>query len=106
MKGERLGEFEELLLLAAQALPADDCSVVEMQRYLERVTERSVSLGAVYAGLDRLELKGCVRSTLGDATPQRGGKRKRIFAVTGEGRRVAREARRVRDTIWRTIEDR
>ena len=106
MKGERLGEFEELLLLAAQAVPADDCSVVEIQQYLERVTERRVSLGAVYAGLDRLELKGCVRSTLGDVTRQRGGKRKRLFTVTNEGRRVARDARRVREAIWRTIEDR
>lgn len=80
--------------------------MVEMQQYLERVTARSVSLGAVYAGLDRLELKGCVRSTLGEATRQRGGKRKRIFTVTGEGRRAARDARRVREAIWRTIEDR
>jgi DNA-binding PadR family transcriptional regulator len=106
MKGERLGEFEELLLLAAQAIPPDECSVVPIQEYLERLTERSVSLGAVYAGLDRLELKGCVRSTLGEVTRQRGGKRKRIFSVTNEGRRVARDARRVREAIWRTIEGR
>jgi len=106
MKGERLGEFEELLLLAAQALPDEDCSVVDIQHYLERVTGRRVSLGAVYAGLDRLELKGCLRSTLGEVTRQRGGKRKRIFSVTNEGRRVARDARRVRNAIWRTIEGR
>ena len=106
MKGERLGEFEELLLLAAQALADDECSVVAIQQYLERITERRVSLGAVYAGLDRLELKGCVRSALGEATRQRGGKRKRIFSVTSEGKRVARDARRVRDAIWRTIEGR
>ena len=106
MKGERLGEFEELLLLAAQAIPPDECSVVPIQEYLERLTERSVSLGAVYAGLDRLELKGCVRSTLGEVTRERGGKRKRIFSVTNEGRRVARDARRVREAIWRTIEGR
>jgi len=106
MKGERLGEFEELLLLAAQALADDECSVVAIQEYLERITERRVSLGAVYAGLDRLELKGCVRSTLGDITRERGGKRKRIYTVTTEGRRSVRDVRRVREAIWRTIEGR
>jgi PadR family transcriptional regulator, regulatory protein PadR len=106
MKGERLGEFEELLLLAVQALPDEDRSVVSIQQYLEEIGARAVSLGAVYAGLDRLELKGLVRSDLGETTPQRGGKRKRFFVVTREGRRSALEARRVREAIWRAIEGR
>ena len=106
MKGERVGEFEELLLLALQAVPDDDRTVVAIQQYLEEITSRSVSLGAVYAGLDRLELKGCVNSELGDSTPTRGGKRKRFFTVTREGKRTAQEARRVREAIWRTIESR
>jgi PadR family transcriptional regulator PadR len=106
MKGDRLGEFEELLLLALQALPDEGRSVVSIQQYLEDVSARRVSLGAVYAGLDRLELKGFVRSDLGEATPQRGGKRKRFFVVTREGRRSAQEARRVREAMWRAIEGR
>jgi PadR family transcriptional regulator, regulatory protein PadR len=103
VKGERLGEFEELLLLAVQAMD-EDTYVVPIQQYLERITARRVSLGAVYAGLDRLELKGFVRSTLGDATPERGGKRKRLFSVTREGKRTVQEVRRVREAIWRAIE--
>jgi DNA-binding PadR family transcriptional regulator len=103
VKGERLGEFEELLLLALQAL-GDEPHVVPLQQYLERAASRSVSLGAVYAGLDRLELKGFVRSALGDATAARGGKRKRLFTVTPEGKRIVKEARRVREAIWRAIE--
>lgn len=103
VKGDRLGEFEELLLLALQALD-DGAYVVPLQQYLERMTGRSVSLGAVYAGLDRLELKGYVRSALGDATPERGGKRKRLFSVTREGKRTVQEVRRVREAIWRAIE--
>jgi PadR family transcriptional regulator PadR len=106
MKGERLGEFEELLLLALQALPEEDRTVVTIQQYLEDITARSVSLGAVYAGLDRLELKGCVRSELGDITRARGGKRKRNFTITREGKRTVQEARRVREAIWRAIEGR
>jgi PadR family transcriptional regulator, regulatory protein PadR len=105
MKGERLGEFEELLLLAVQAVD-DDPYVVPIQQYLERTTARSVSLGAVYAGLDRLELKGLVRSSLGEASRERGGKRKRLFAVTREGIRTAQEVRRVREAIWKVIEAR
>jgi PadR family transcriptional regulator PadR len=103
MKGDRLGEFEELLLLALQAL-RDDTYVVPVQQYLERVTARAVSLGAVYAGLDRLELKGFVRSSLGEPSNERGGKRKRLFSVTREGRRTVQEVRRVRETIWQVIE--
>jgi PadR family transcriptional regulator, regulatory protein PadR len=105
MKGDRLGEFEELLLLAVQAIEREPY-VVPIQRYLERITARNVSLGAVYAGLDRLELKGLVRSALGDATRERGGKRKRVFSVTREGIRTAQEVRRVREAIWKVIEDR
>ena len=103
MKGDRLGEFEELLLLAVQAM-SDGTYVVAIQQYLERMTGRSVSLGAVYAGLDRLELKGLVRSTLGDVSPGRGGKRKRLFSSTREGKRTVQEVRRVREAIWRAIE--
>ena len=103
MKGDRVGEFEELLLLALQAL-SNETYVVTIQQYLERVTGRGVSLGAVYAGLDRLELKGFVRSSMGDATPERGGKRKRLFTVTREGKSTVQEVRRVREAIWRVIE--
>jgi PadR family transcriptional regulator PadR len=105
MKGDRLGEFEELLLLAIQAVGTDPY-VVSIQQYIEKASGRSVSLGAVYAGLDRLESKGLVRSSLGDASPERGGKRKRLFLVTGEGKRTVQEVRRVREAIWRMIEDR
>jgi len=103
MKGERLGEFEELLLLALQAL-RDEAYVVAIQQYLEGVSGRAVSLGAVYAGLDRLELKGLVRSAMSEPTAARGGKRKRLFSVTREGKRSVQEARAVRDAIWRAIE--
>jgi PadR family transcriptional regulator, regulatory protein PadR len=105
MKGERLGEFEELLLLAVLAVEGPP-SVVPIQQYLEGVSSRSVSLGAVYAGLDRLERKGLVRSSLGETTPARGGKRKRVFSVTPGGERTARSVRHTREAIWKTIEER
>jgi PadR family transcriptional regulator PadR len=102
VKGDRLGEFEELLLLSLQALH-DATYVVPVQQFLERTAGRPVSLGAVYAALDRLELKGLVRSSMGEATPERGGKSKRLFSVTREGKRMVQDVRRVREAIWRAI---
>lgn len=104
MKGDRLGEFEELVLLALQALDGDTYGV-PVQQYVERTAGRRVSMGAVYATLDRLEDKGFVRSTMGDAGPERGGKRKRLFFVTRVGKQTALDVRRVRERIWRVIED-
>ena len=105
MKGDQIGEFEELLLLAVLALDETPTGV-SIQQYLENVTARRVSLGAVYAGLDRLERKRLVASSFGDASPTRGGKRKRLFQITRDGRRTAETVRRVRNTMWKTIEGR
>jgi PadR family transcriptional regulator, regulatory protein PadR len=104
MRGERLGEFEELTLLAIRAVDPP-VYAVPVQRFIAKATGRDVVMGAIYAALDRLELKGLVRSTLGESTPERGGKRKRLFAVTPEGDRLLKDLRRVRDRIWRAIEE-
>lgn len=103
MKGDRLGEFEELTLLAVRAL-GDRTYGVPVQQFVERATRRNVTMGAVYAALDRLEQKGFVRSVRGDPSPMRGGKRKRLFEVTTLGLRTAQDLRRVRERIWQTIE--
>lgn len=104
MKGDRIGEFEELVLLAVRALEPPVYGV-PVQRFVERTARRDVTMGAVYAALDRLELKGLVRSSLGEATAARGGKRKRLFELTPAGRRMLTDLRRVRDRIWRAIEE-
>jgi PadR family transcriptional regulator PadR len=105
VKGDRLGEFEEFTLLAIRAL-SEKAYGVPVQQYLEDTTKRVVSMGAVYAVLDRLEQKGFVRSAFGDPTPERGGKRKRVFTVTAQGMKALRELRGVREGIWRTIDER
>jgi DNA-binding PadR family transcriptional regulator len=102
MKGERLGEFEEFTLLAVRAL-GDHTYAVPVQQFVEELTGRNVSLGAVYAALGRLENKGFVRSVMGAATPRPGGKSRRLFEVTPLGLRTARELHRVREKIWSTI---
>jgi DNA-binding PadR family transcriptional regulator len=102
MKGDRLGEFEEFTLLAIRAL-GDGTYAVPVQEYVERATGRGVSMGAIYAALTRLEDKGFVRSAMGEATAQRGGKPKRHFWVTPLGLKTARELHRVRERIWNEI---
>lgn len=102
MRGDRIGEFEELVLLSVK-VDADQASGVQVQESLEHVAGRSVSLGAIYAALDRLERKKLVTSWLGDPTPVRGGRRKRHYALTKAGMAAVREARRVRDALWDRI---
>jgi len=79
-----LGDFELIVMLALLRL-ADQAYGVSVRREIEARTGRDVSIGAVYATLDRLETKGYVRSELGDPTAERGGRSKRFFWVTGEG---------------------
>ena len=80
----RTGAFEQLLLLALMRL-GDDTYGVPIKDEIEARTGRSVSPGAVYTALDRLERRGLVRSKLGEPTAERGGKRKRVYRLTTKG---------------------
>lgn len=97
-----LGEFELMILLTVLHL-GDQAYGVPISRQLERSRGRAVSVGSVYAALERLEAKGLIASSLGDPTPERGGKAKRYFRVTREGLRQVRETRRVLSKLWDTI---
>jgi PadR family transcriptional regulator, regulatory protein PadR len=99
---KRLAGFEELVLLATSSL-GDEAYGVTVQQRLTDETGRAVALGAVYAVLERLERKGLVRSTWGDATPQRGGRRKRMFRVTAPGLAALREMGRLRARLGQAI---
>lgn len=103
MKGDRLGEFEELTLLAVRAI-AQDAYGVPVQRFVETATGRTVTMGAVYAALARLETKGYVRSLMSEPLQVRGGKGRRVFEITAEGTKTLDSLRRVRDRIWQAIE--
>ena len=73
-----LGEFELLVMLAVIRL-GEGAYGVPISREIEQQTGRDVAFGTVYATLERLQKKGFVRSSLGDATPERGGRAKRYF---------------------------
>jgi PadR family transcriptional regulator PadR len=79
-----LGEFEHIVVLALLRLEERAYGVTVRQE-IELRTRREVSIGAVYATLDRLEAKGYVKSSRGDPTPERGGRSKRFFRVTAKG---------------------
>jgi DNA-binding PadR family transcriptional regulator len=97
-----LGEFELMILLVVIHL-GDEAYGVPISRELEAHRGRDVSVGSVYAALERLEGKGLVASNLGDPTPERGGKAKRYFRVTREGLRHVHNTRRVLKQMWRTL---
>lgn len=103
MKGSHIGEFEELVLLAVYSIDGEAYGV-SLQERLEQLLERTISIGAVYAALDRLERKGHVASWVGGATGERGGRRKRFFKITAAGVAALQRVRRVRERIWREIE--
>jgi len=91
-KGEQLGEFEHLILLALLRL-RDDAYGMSVRREIADRTGRDVSIGAVYATLDRLAAKGLITSFLTDPTPERGGRAKRSFRLTGAGIEAVNRAR-------------
>ena len=77
---EYLGEFEQIVLLALLRL-GENAYGVPIRRQIENRTKRSVSVGALYSTLDRLEAKGYVRSWFAEPTAERGGRSKRFFRV-------------------------
>ena len=80
-----LGDFEQLILIALVRLGKDAYGVT-IRREIEGRAARTVSPGALYTALDRLEKRGFVTSKLGEPTRERGGKRKRMYTLqpTGE----------------------
>ena len=102
MRRSYLGEFEEVVLLTVAVLGSGAYGVAITDE-LEQQTGRSVSISAVHAALHRLEEKGMLSSRMGDATAERGGRRKRLFTVTVLGSRTLHDIRAVREQLWNSI---
>jgi PadR family transcriptional regulator PadR len=93
-----LGEFEHIVLLALLRL-GDNAYGVSVRREIEARIDREVSIGAIYATLDRLQAKRYVTSFLGDPTPERGGRPKRFFRVSAKGIAAVRRTQRALHTM-------
>jgi DNA-binding PadR family transcriptional regulator len=90
-KGKYLGDFEQLVILAVMRL-GEGAYGMTVRREIEASSGRHVSLGAIYATLDRLEDKGFVSSAPGETTPERRGRAKRFFKVQAPGIRALKDA--------------
>lgn len=102
MPRELLTDFELMILLATLRV-VDDAYGVPIAREIERTGGRSVALAAVYTALDRLERNGMVTSSMGESTPERGGRAKRLFEVTPQGTRAIKQTQRALVAMWTDV---
>ncbi len=97
-----MGSFEELVLLTVAILKGQAYGLAIIDE-LEKRTGRTATIGAVQTALKRMEEKGWVTSQFGEATKERGGKRKRYYTITTEGHKVLSDIRQLRDSLWNAI---
>jgi PadR family transcriptional regulator, regulatory protein PadR len=102
MAKEFLGEFEELILTLVAALQ-DDAYGAAIASEIETRLKRDVTLSAVHVTLYRLEDKGYIKSSVGGATNERGGRRKRIFSITSAGLAMLKAMKEARLELWRMV---
>ena len=102
MDARLLTDFELMILLAILRV-GDEAYGVPIARQIEAATGRPVTRASVYTALDRLQRLGLVTSTLGDPTPERGGRAKRFFTVTPRGLGAVKETQRAFATMWRGL---
>jgi PadR family transcriptional regulator PadR len=86
-----LGDFEQLVLLGVLRL-GEEAYGAAIRQEIHARSGRDVSINAVYTTLDRLEAKGLLRSWVGDPTPQRGGRRRKFYALKPAGVAALRHA--------------
>jgi PadR family transcriptional regulator, regulatory protein PadR len=102
MKQHTLGEFEELVLLMVATLH-DEAYGVAILEGLEEKLEKKVSISAIHVALKRIEDKGFVKSRFGGITEDRGGRRKKFYAVTGLGKRMLDAQFELRSSLYKLI---
>jgi PadR family transcriptional regulator, regulatory protein PadR len=102
MAKEYLGEFEELILTMVAALQ-EEAYGAAIAEEIEKRLKREVNISAVHVTLYRLEDKGFIKSALGGATKERGGRRKRIYSVTSAGFAIIRAMKEARMDLWKMI---
>jgi len=102
MKGNYLGELEELILLTVGVL-YEKAYGVSIQQEIDNQVGRKLNKSAVHAVLTRLENKGLIKSSLGGATAERGGRRKRLFQMTSMGKKALEETNEIRNQLFEQI---
>ena len=96
-----LGTFEQIVLLAVLGLEKEAYGRAVLRDVQENSQGRTISAGAVYATLDRLEAKGLLSSRLERGTPERGGLPRRFYRLTAAGASALTEARLTMEKAWK-----
>ncbi|MCE7996099.1 MAG: PadR family transcriptional regulator [Roseivirga sp.] len=104
MKKNRLGEFQELILMTVVILK-EEAYGNEIERYLEGCLNERLSMGAIQTALKRMEEKSFLTSEWGEVTQKRGGKRKRIYTATPYAHQVLRDMKNLRARMWSAMPD-
>lgn len=104
MKGTHLGEFEEMILLIVGILKGEAYGISILKEIEEQV-ERTVTVSTIHTALYRLEQKGFVESYVGGASKERGGRSKRLYKISAEGRSALEVAKTIRDKLWNLMPD-
>ncbi len=102
MSKDHIGELEELILLLVVMLK-EEAYGLAIRKALKDQANRNVTIGAVHGTVNRLESKGFIESSMGGATEERGGRRKRIFSITASGKNVLQKSRDVKVSLWQQI---
>ena len=102
MAKEYLGEFEELILTVVAVL-RDEAYGAAIAMKIETDLKREITLSAVHVTLYRLEDKGYIKSKVGGATNERGGRRKRIFTLTPAGLAALKAMQESRLYLWNLV---
>ena len=102
MKGDYLGEFQEIVLLTIVILE-ENAYGVTIQKEIDNRVGRYISRGSLHTALTRLEEKGLIRSALGGATKARGGRRKRFYSITDKGKVAIQKTRVIREQLWQAV---
>src|SRR6187551_3531991 len=102
MKKYYLGEFEEIVLLTIGILNKDAYGV-SIKNEIETRLDRDVSMGGMHTALMRLEEKGYIRSSNGEATEERAGRPRRYFEITALGKKAITYSKNSRDKLWNAI---
>lgn len=102
MRKEFLGDFEELILTIVAALQ-ENAYGAAITLEIEQWIGRKVTLSAVHVTLYRLEDKGYIKSKVGGATKERGGRRKRIYTITSAGVSILKAMKETRIDLWKVV---
>ena len=99
-----LTKYEEILLVSIYKLK-DEAYGAKLKRYIHEVTGKDWNYGNLYCTLDQLVKKRYIEKTIGDPTPERGGRSKNYYHLTGDGIKVLKSIMQVNYALWEGLSD-